>query len=99
MTTSVYVTLTLTATDGLSGLGSMWLSNDGVNYAREAFVPVKELWRVLPVSGLRTVWVKFEDLAGNLSAPAAADDIQLVLLAPETVILGGPAGITQDPSG
>ncbi len=99
MTTSVYVTLTFSAADALSGVGSMWLSNNGINYAREAFAPVKELWRLLPVSGVRTVSVKFEDGAGNLSEPAAADDIQLVLLAPETMILGGPAGITQDPSG
>lgn len=98
MTTSVYVTLTLSATDALSGVSSMWLSNDGVNYAREAFVPVKERWRLLPVSGLRSVWVKLEDGAGNLSEPVS-DEIQLVLLAPETMILGGPAGITQDPSG
>jgi hypothetical protein len=99
MTTSAYVTLTLAATDALSGVASMWLSNDGVNYAREPFVPMKTLWRLLPVSGARSVWVKMEDGAGNLSEPATADEIQLVLLAPETLILGGPAGVTQDVSG
>lgn len=100
MTTSVYVTLTLSASDSDEGSGvtSMLLSNNRTDYAQEPFLSMKE-WKLMPISDLhRTVWVKYQDAAGNVSE-AVADEIQLVLLAPETMIIGGPAGITQDPSG
>jgi len=97
-TTTIYVTLNLTASDAISGVASMLLSNDPtIGYVSEPFSPVRDLWALTPVSGTQTVYVKFVDGAGNISAPVQ-DDILLELLAPDTLILSGPAGITPDQS-
>ena len=98
LTTSVYVTLSLTASDATSGVASMLISNDlASGYVEEPFAAVRELWKLTAVSGQQTVYVKFKDGAGNSSEPVA-DDITLHLLAPDTLILSGPAGVTTDQS-
>jgi hypothetical protein len=96
MTTSVYVTLGLSASDATSGVARMFLSNEELTgYVEEPYVALRELWRLSPVRGIRTVYVKFADRAGNMSAPFA-DEIDLALLSPETVITSGPAGFIPD---
>ncbi|MBI3319823.1 MAG: hypothetical protein HYZ89_04475 [Candidatus Omnitrophica bacterium] len=96
MTTSVYVTLNLTASDAISGVTRMLLSNDPlVGYVDEPFASVRQLWRLTAVRGAQKVYVKFGDGAGNVSEPISAE-IELGLLAPETIILSGPAGVTPD---
>lgn len=97
-TTSVYVTLSLTAEDAVSGVARMLLSNEQAGpYVEEPFGTPRELWRLNAVRGSQRVWVKFADVAGNVSLPVF-DDISLWLLAPETVITGGPSGATPSPS-
>ncbi len=94
MTTSVYVTLGLAATDATSGVARLLLSNDELSgYVEEPFVAVRELWKLYPVRGPQQVFVKFVDQAGNISA-VVADEIELGLLSPETIITSGPAGFT-----
>ena len=95
-TTSIYVTLNLSASDRGSGVTRMWLGNDPlIGYVEEPFATVRELWRLTAVRGVQRVYVKFLDGAGNISEPVS-DEIDLDLLAPETLILSGPAGATQD---
>lgn len=92
MTTSPYVTLTLSASDATSSVVTMLLSNDPLTgFVEEPYVSSRSLWALTPVRGLQSVYVKFVDEAGNVS-PAVSDSIELALLAPETVITGGPAG-------
>jgi len=94
MTTSVYVTLTLTASDTTSGVDRMAISNEeAAGYVEEPFMSPRELWKLNPVRGSQRVYVKFVDKAGNTSVPIA-DAIELGLLAPETVLTSGPAGFT-----
>jgi len=94
MSTSAYVTLSLTATDAMTGVTRMQLSNDpAVGFVEEPFSTVRELWRLKAVRGSQRVYVKFVDGAGNVSEPVI-DDIELGLLAPDTIIVSGPAGIT-----
>jgi hypothetical protein len=94
MTTSLHVTLGLTAADALAGVDRILLSNQELTgYVEEPFVPLRALWKLNPVRGVQTVYVQFVDKAGNMSAPVS-DEIALVLLAPETVITSGPAGFT-----
>lgn len=94
MSTTVYVTLNLTATDATSGVARMLLSNDPVvGYVDEPFAATRQLWRLNAVRGPQRVYVKFVDKAGNTSAPVF-DEIDLGLLAPDTLITSGPAGIT-----
>jgi len=94
MTTSLYVTLNLSATDATSGVAGMLISNDALTgYVEEPYAPLRSLWRLNSVRGEQSVYVRFVDAAGNLSEPVA-DAITLELLAPETVITSGPAGFT-----
>jgi len=96
ITTNVYVTLTLSAADATSGVTRMLVSNDPlVGYVDEPYASVRELWRLNAVRGMQKVYVKFADGAGNTSQPVS-DEIDLGLLAPETLILSGPAGLTPE---
>lgn len=96
MTTNVYVTLNLTASDDIAGVARMLISNDALTgFTEEPFVSARDLWRLIPVRGPRRVYVKFIDAVGNVSEPVS-DEIELQLLAPETVILSGPAGLSSD---
>ncbi len=94
MTTSIYVTLTLSATDATSSVARMLLSNEeSSGYVEEPYVTLRELWALKTVRGLQKVYVQFEDTAGNRSTPVS-DEIDVGLLAPETTIVSGPAGFT-----
>ena len=96
MTTSAYVTLTLTASDAVSGLDRVLISNEELTgYVEEPFVALRELWKLNLVRGTQTVYVKFQDKAANIST-LVFDEIELGLLAPETIMTSGPAGFTQD---
>ncbi|MDP3703829.1 MAG: hypothetical protein Q8R78_05535, partial [Candidatus Omnitrophota bacterium] len=95
MTTSGYVTLTLSASDAVSGVDRVLISNqEFTGYVEEPFAAQRELWKLDLIRGPQTVYVKFKDAAGNISAPVS-DEIELGLLAPETVLTSGPAGYTQ----
>lgn len=69
-TTSVNVTLNLTATDALSGMGAgakMQFRNAGGSWQpEEAYAPAKA-WVLTAAKGTKTVYVRFRDVAGNLS--------------------------------
>lgn len=96
ITTSLYVTLGLSATDDTSGVVAMRLSNEAFGgYVQEPYATLRELWALHGVPGVQSVYVKFVDAAGNESQPVA-DQIELSLLSPETVIVGGPSGITSE---
>ena len=97
LTTSLYVTLSLSASDEISGVAAMRLSNTAqAGYVQEPFAATRPLWSLMPVEGLRNVYVTFVDAAGNESAPIEAE-IELSLLSPETIITAGPVGVTSDP--
>jgi len=98
MTTSLYVTLELAATDVSSSVSRVLLSNEELaGYVEEPYVAIRELWQLHALRGTQRVFVKFVDRAGNISAPVS-DAIDLLLLAPETVITSGPAGFTPNRS-
>ena len=95
-TSSVYVTLNLIASDATSGVVRMLLSNEQASgYVEEPSSSVRELWKLNAIRGPQTVYVKFVDRAGNVSAPLS-DLIELTLLSPETVITSGPSGVSLD---
>ena len=96
MTTSAYVTLALAASDATSGVAHVLIRNTAAGgYVQEPFAAVRPLWKLKPVRGIQTVYVKFVDQAGNESA-RVSDSIELALLSPETAITGGPAGFTAE---
>ncbi len=98
MTTSVYVTLGIKATDAVSQIRRMLISNEEAGgYVEEPHAALRERWMLNAIRGMRKVYIKFVDSAGNMSAPVS-DDIDLALLSPETVIVSGPAGFSPDSS-
>jgi chitodextrinase len=93
-TTSPAVTLTLSATDFPSGMGigaQMQFSDDGTNFSTpEAYVATRS-YNLPAGDGLKTVYAKFKDVAGNWSAPVS-DTITLDTTAPAgTITINGGA--------
>jgi len=76
------VTLTLSATDSLSGVDKAQVSNDGVTWSDPETYSTTNTWSLIDGTGEKTVYVKFIDKAGNESA-VYADSI---LLYPGTLI-------------
>lgn len=95
LTNSVYVNLTINAADSTTGVKSMAISNDGVFDTEpwEAFSARKENWILPAISGTRKVYVRFMDNAGNISE-IFNDTIELVIIAPDTIITSGPSLLT-----
>ncbi len=96
MTTINIVTLNISAGDETTDVAQMILSNDGV-FDTESWQPYTSLRRnwILPaINGMRKVYAKVKDEAGNIS-DVFFDEINLMIIAPQTYILSGPSGITQ----
>lgn len=101
ITHSAYVFINIEAVDPVSGIKNIYVSNDGI-FDTELkhpypYAPVIYDWLVSQpdVDGLKTVFVEFEDSAGNLSR-AYKDQITLRLLSPDTRIISGPTAVTKD---
>lgn len=84
---SASVTLQLSANDnpGGSGLYQMKFSNDNVNWTAPESYAVKKGWSLTSGDGVKKVYVKFSDKAGNWSA-ARLDSINLDTVPPKIVI-------------
>jgi len=103
ITHSAYVSINIDAKDAISGVKNIYLSNDGV-FDTELnqpypYSPVIANWllRDPDTGGQKTVYVKFEDFAGNLSQTYQAN-ITLELMTPNTRIISGPPTITEETS-
>jgi hypothetical protein len=101
ITHSSYVFINIKVEDAVSGIKSIYISNDGVfdtelNHPYP-YAPVIYNWLVSEpdINGLKTVYVKFEDFAGNLSE-VYQDTIILELRTPDTRIISGPPTVTKD---
>nr|MBU1328421.1 hypothetical protein [Candidatus Omnitrophota bacterium] len=96
VTNSVYVNLSLGASDSTTEVDNMVISNDGVFDTEqwELFKTKKENWALAPISGTRKVYVKFKDTAGNESE-VFSDTIELIIIAPDTIITSGPSLLTK----
>jgi glucose/arabinose dehydrogenase/PKD repeat protein len=92
-TNSLSASLTLSATDGATGVAQMRFSNTGSSYSTaEAFATTKA-WTLASGAGTKTVYVQYRDGAGNWSA-AATDTIVYDTTAPtiSAVASGGVTG-------
>jgi hypothetical protein len=101
ITYSAYVSINIEVKDAASGIKNIYLSNDGV-FDTELnkpypYSPVISGWLLNEpdVNGLKTVYAKFQDYAGNLSE-TYKDRITLELRTPNTRIISGPATITEE---
>ncbi|MCX5715211.1 MAG: hypothetical protein NT033_10560 [Candidatus Omnitrophica bacterium] len=101
VTPSGRVYLNLEANDSVSGVRNVYISNDGV-FDMELNHPypynsIISDWLLSDpgVDGTKTVYVKFDDQAGNLSEVYSAS-IEVKLLTPDTRIISGPASTTNE---
>ena len=70
-TSTLTVTLTLSATDSESGVTKMTCSNDGSTYSNDEPYATTKVWTLPSGDGSQTVYVKFADAAGNWSSPVS----------------------------
>ena len=72
-TNTTLVNLTLSATDNSGTVGNMWICNDAAfdNGTWQTYA-TSTAWTLSPGDGLKTVYVLFEDPAGNISSAATA---------------------------
>jgi len=73
------VTLTLSATDDgkeLDGSALMSFSNDNQMWSVAESYNTAKIWNLSPGEGIKTVYVKFRDVAGNWMREAAQDQIR-----------------------
>ncbi len=62
------VTLTLSATDDLSGVAGMSFSSNGASWTAQEPYAASKSWTLPAGDGVKTVYVRFRDAAGNWSA-------------------------------
>lgn len=93
-TDSAYVNLVISATDAGSGADMMRFSNDEINWsAWEPYAPAKA-WILTSRDGIKTVYVQFSDVIGNIS-DNFSDSIILDTIAPiGSIIINGGANST-----
>lgn len=101
VTHSAYVSINITAQDSTTGVKNIYLSNDGV-FDTElnqplAYSPLISNWllQAPDTNGTKSVYVKFEDFAGNISG-TYKDAIELELRTPDTRIISGPASAAEE---
>lgn len=70
-TTSQDVVLALSAQDATSGVGEISLSNDGQTWEPWQRYSESLEWKLSSGDGPKTVYVRFKDYAGNVSAPVS----------------------------
>ena len=71
-TTSIIVTLSLSATDVTSGVAMISFSNDGNAWSEWQSYATHANWVLLNGDGLQTVYARFRDVAGNVSSPVSS---------------------------
>jgi len=80
-TKSTVATLNLSATDSGSGVSQMQFSNDNSTWSTAQTYAATKTWTLTVGNGIKTVYVKFKDVAGNLSQ-ASQDTITLDTTSP-----------------
>ncbi|MCX6035203.1 MAG: C39 family peptidase [Chloroflexi bacterium] len=88
---STSVKLTLSATDTTSGVAQISFSNDWSTWSAWESYATNKSWTLSSGDGSKTVYVRYQDNAGNISTPAT-DTITLDTVAPAgSVVIDGSA--------
>ena len=89
-TNTAQVVLDLSATDneGGSGVAQMQFSDDGTNFGAAITYSTTTLYTMPGADGTKTVYVRFIDVAGNVSSPY----LDTIIL--DTIPPGQPTGVT-----
>lgn len=88
--------LTLSATDTTSGLDKMMFSNDGTTWTTaEAYTTTKTAWALTSGDGIKTIYVKFVDKAGNETLAISKSIIKDSTLPTGTMSINNGASYTK----
>ena len=82
-TSSPTVSLSVQAIDAVSGVAEVALSNDGSAWTTRTYAST-QAWTLTTGTGVKTVYAKWRDAAGNWSDPAS-DTINLIASVPDAV--------------
>jgi hypothetical protein len=82
---STDATLTASASDSTSGVAQMSFSNDGSNWSAWETYATSKAWTLATGDGSKTVYARYKDNAGNISA-AATDTITLDVTPPTAAV-------------
>ncbi|MGI6294979.1 MAG: GerMN domain-containing protein [Armatimonadota bacterium] len=88
-TKSTAVTLTLSATDSLSGMSQMQFSTNGTSYSTPEAYATSKSYTLPSGDGSKTVYAKFKDKVGNWSAPVSASIVLDTV--PPTISISAPS--------
>ncbi|MDK2931594.1 MAG: large repetitive protein [Bacillota bacterium] len=66
------VTLNLRANDRTSGILNVSMSNDGITWSKWTMYQFTKDWEIPSGDGMKKVYVRFQDRAGNVSTPVSA---------------------------
>jgi hypothetical protein len=92
---STTVTLSISATDSGSGVSQMQFSNDNTAWSTAETYSTSKLWTLSTGDGLKAVYAKYKDTAGNWSLVTGAS-ITLDTTSPTITITSPVAGTTRD---
>ncbi len=97
VTRSLTVRLSFDARDNYSGVSKVRVGNTKNECINSGWIDYSSEieWRLRPFSGQQSVFVQFMDKAGNISG-VYSDSIMVELIAPDTIIVSGPSGVTKD---
>ena len=99
-TQTTTVTLQLTYSDVLSGVSKMQFSNDGAGWSAEENTAANKVWSLDSMEGVKTVYVRYKDVVGNLSSITINHTITLDATAPEgSLIINGGVAYTNSQAG
>ena len=85
-TNNASVTLNLSSTDTNTGVSMMQFSNDGTNWSNWQPYAATATWTLTSGDGIKTVYARFEDGVGNISAPVSTS-ITLDTVAPPAPVI------------
>ena len=92
------VTLTLSATDGGSGVSQMRFSSNNVSWSAWEAYATSKTWTLTAGDGLKTAYVRFRDRTGNIST-GSSDTIQVDMTAPTgSIVINNGAAKTASTS-
>ncbi|MCK4900285.1 MAG: fibronectin type III domain-containing protein, partial [Anaerolineales bacterium] len=95
---STSVTLSLSASDAMSGVAEMHVGNAGGGWEPWEPYATSKPWNLLPGDGSKSVWVQYTDQAGNISIQYG-DGIVLDILPPTgSILIDGGATFTNSTS-
>jgi streptogramin lyase len=86
-TSNVAVSLTMSMTDSGSGLAQMRFSNNNTSFSSPENYSSTTTWNLTSGDGVKTVYARFQDGAGNWTTATISDNITLDTEPPEVVTI------------